>query len=152
MDIKLDPTTGDVSLSATTTITDTVDEYGYGIDYGVAYGGGGSESSFRSAMVTQLTTSTSENLAQRLLIRLRTFRGEWFLDENLGIDYFGQILGKNRNKSTVDTIIQSEILQEQEVLQLAEYNSAYDNALRKLNISFKARTLDGFCAVVDLTI
>ena len=144
--------TGDVSFSATTTtIIDTVDEYGYGIDYGVAYGGG-SASSSRTAMTTQLTTSTSENLAQRLLIRLRTFRGEWFLDENLGIDYFGQILGKNRNKSTVDTIIQSEILQEQEVLQLAEYNSVYDNALRKLNISFKARTLDGFYAVVDLTI
>lgn len=151
MDIKLNPTTGDVSFSATTTIIDTVDEYGYGIDYGVAYGGG-SESSLRSAVSSQLTTSTSENLAQRLLIRLRTFRGEWFLDENLGIDYFGQILGKNRNKSTVDTIIQSEILQEQEVLQLAEYNSVYDNALRKLNISFKARTLDGFYAVVDLTI
>ena len=71
---------------------------------------------------------------------------------SLGIDYFGQILGKNRNKSTVDTIIQSEILQEQEVLQLAEYSSVYDNALRKLNTSFKARTLDGFYAVVDLTI
>ena len=93
MDIKLDRTTGDVSFFATTTkIIDTVDEYGYGIDYGVAYGGG--------IVTTQLTTPTSENLAQRLLIRLRTFRGEWFLDENLGIDYFGQILGKNRNKST----------------------------------------------------
>ena len=152
MDIKLDRTTGDVSFFATTTkIIDTVDEYGYGIDYGVAYGGGIASYS-RTAMTTQLTTSTSENLAQRLLIRLRTFRGEWFLDENLGIDYFGQILGKNRNKSTVDTIIQSEILQEQEVLQLAEYSSVYDNASRKLNTSFKARTLDGFYAVVDLTI
>ena len=40
MDIKLDRTTGDASFSATTTIIDTVDEYGYGIDYGVAYGGG----------------------------------------------------------------------------------------------------------------
>ena len=72
------------SSFATTTVIVTVNEYGYGIDYGVAYGGG-SVSSSRTAMTTQLTTSTSENLAQRLLIRLRTFRGEWFLDEYLGI-------------------------------------------------------------------
>ena len=87
-----------------------------------------------------------------MLIRLRTFRGEWFLDQDLGVDYFGQILGKNRNKATVDAIIQAEILQEREVLQLDEYNSTYNNPLRKLDIAFKARTIDGFFAAVDLTI
>lgn len=151
MDIKLDPTTGDVSFSTITTETDTTGDYGYGVDYGISYGGG-SVSSVRSATASELTTSTSENLAQRLLIRLRTFRGEWFLDQDLGVDYFGQILGKNRNKATVDAIIQAEILQEREVLQLDEYNSTYNNSLRKLNISFKARTIDGFFAAVDLTI
>ena len=151
MDIKLDRITGDVSFSATITTTDTTGDYGYGIDYGIAYGGG-SVYSVRSAVSSQLTTSTSENLAQRLLIRLRTFRGEWFLDQDLGVDYFGQILGKNRNKATVDAIIQAEILQEREVLQLDEYNSTYNNSLRKLDIAFKARTIDGFFAAVDLTI
>lgn len=151
MDIKLDRITGDVSFSAVTTETDTTGDYGYGIDYGIAYGGG-SVSSVRSATASELTTSTSENLAQRLLIRLRTFRGEWFLDQDLGVDYFGQILGKNRNKATVDAIIQAEILQEREVLQLDEYNSTYNNSLRKLDVAFKARTIDGFFAAVDLTI
>lgn len=151
MDIKLDAITGDVSFSATTTITDTVDEYGYGIDYGVAYGGG-SATSLRSAVSSQLTTATSENLAQRLSIRLKTFKGEWFLDENLGIDYFGQVIGKNRKKATIDALLQSEIVRDAEVLQIAEYDSVYDNTLRKLNISFKTRTLDGFYAVVNLTI
>lgn len=151
MDIKLDPTTGDVSFSTITTETNTTGDYGYGVDYGIAYGGG-SVSSVRSATASELTTSTSENLAQRLLIRLRTFRGEWFLDQDLGVDYFGQILGKNRNKATVDAIIQAEILQEREVLQLDEYNSTYNNSLRKLDIAFKARTIDGFFAAVDLTI
>ena len=151
MDIKLDRTTGDVSFSAVTTETDTTGDYGYGVDYGIAYGGGNA-SSVRSATASELTTSTSENLAQRLLIRLRTFRGEWFLDQDLGVDYFGQILGKNRNKATVDAIIQAEILQEREVLQLDEYNSTYNNSLRKLDIAFKARTIDGFFAAVDLTI
>jgi len=151
MDIKLDAITGDVSFSATTTITDAVDEYGYGIDYGVAYGGG-STTSLRSAVSSQLTTATSENLAQRLSIRLKTFKGEWFLDENLGIDYFGQVIGKNRKKATIDALLQSEIVRDAEVLQIAEYDSVYDNTLRKLNISFKTRTLDGFYAVVNLTI
>jgi len=151
MDIKLDPITGDVSLFVAVTIVDTTADYGYGYDYGVAYGGG-SASATRSAASGLLTTTTSENLAQRLLIRLRTFKGEWFLDEDLGVDYFGQIFGKNRNKSTVDTIIQSEILKEREVLQLSEYNSTYNSTLRKLDIAFKARTIDGFYADVALTI
>lgn len=123
MDIKLNDETGDVLLSTTNTIT-----------------------------TPTFTTTTSENLAQRLKIRLQTFKGEWFLDGTIGIDYFNQIAGKNRSKAAVDAIIQGEILKEQEVLQITAYSSVIDKTTRKITIQFTVRTVDGFYSTLTATI
>ena len=123
MDIKLNDETGDVLLSTTNTITTPV-----------------------------FTTTTSENLAQRLKIRLQTFKGEWFLDGTIGIDYFNQIAGKNRSKAAVDAIIQAEILKEQEVLQITAYSSVVDKTTRKITIQFTVRTIDGFYSTLTANI
>lgn len=123
MDIKLNSETGDVLLSTTATIT-----------------------------TPTFTTTTSENLAQRLVIRLQTFRNEWFLDGTIGIDYFNQIAGKNRSKAAVDAIIQAEILKEQEVLQITAYSSVVDKTTRKITIQFTVRTVDGFYSTLTANI
>ena len=123
MDIKLNDETGDVLLSTTSTIT-----------------------------TPTFTTTTSENLAQRLKIRLQTFKGEWFLDGTIGIDYFNQIAGKNRSKAAVDAIIQAEILKEQEVLQITAYSSVVDKTTRKITIQFTVRTIDGFYSTLTASI
>jgi hypothetical protein len=123
MDIKLNTDTGDVLLSTTATIT-----------------------------TPTFTTTTSENLAQRLKIRLQTFKGEWFLDGTIGIDYFNQIAGKNRSKAAVDAIIQAEILKEQEVLQITAYSSVVDKTTRKITIQFTVRTVDGFYSTLTASI
>jgi hypothetical protein len=123
MDIKLNDETGDVLLSTTATIT-----------------------------TPTFTTTTSENLAQRLKIRLQTFKGEWFLDGTIGIDYFNQIAGKNRSKAAVDAIIQAEILKEQEVLQITAYSSVVDKTTRKITIQFTVRTVDGFYSTLTASI
>ncbi len=123
MDIKLNDGTGDVLLSTTNTIT-----------------------------TPTFTTTTSENLAQRLKIRLQTFKGEWFLDGTIGIDYFNQIAGKNRSKAAVDAIIQAEILKEQEVLQITAYSSVVDKTTRKITIQFTVRTVDGFYSTLTASI
>ena len=123
MDIKLNDETGDVLLSTTATIT-----------------------------TPTFTTTTSENLAQRLKIRLQTFKGEWFLDGTIGIDYFNQIAGKNRSKAAVDAIIQAEILKEQEVLQITAYSSVVDKTTRKITIQFTVRTIDGFYSTLTASI
>lgn len=123
MDIKLNSETGDVLLSTTNTIT-----------------------------TPTFTTTTSENLAQRLVIRLQTFRNEWFLDGTIGIDYFNQIAGKNRSKAAVDAIIQAEILKEQEVLQITAYSSVVDKTTRKITIQFTVRTIDGFYSTLTASI
>ena len=38
---------------------------------------------------------STEARAQRIRIALKHVRGEWFLDQNQGTDYFGKVLGKS---------------------------------------------------------
>lgn len=157
MDIKLDSVTGDVvfGVVSSTDIIGTSYDSGYGYGYGMSYGEA-TTSSFISSTIqrmgSQFTTSTSENLAQRLKIKLLTFFGEWFLDGTIGIDYFGQVFGKNRSKQSVDAIFQAEILKEKEVLQITSFNSTLNQQTRVYSLVFEVKTRDGFYSSVSLSV
>jgi len=159
MDIKIDSATGDVVfgvVSTTDTMATTYDSgYGYGYGYGMAYGQSSAASAVSSTirrMGSQFTTTTSENLAQRIKIKLQTFFGEWFLDGTIGVDYFGQIFGKNRSKQSVDAIFQSEILKEREVLQITSFNSTLNQQTRVYSLVFEVKTRDGFYSSASLSV
>lgn len=90
---------------------------------------------------SSVTSIGAEDLAQRLSIRLNTFKGEWFMDSELGVDYFGSVLGKGRSKAAIDAIFQSEILKEPDVLQITSFNSVKDNS--SYSLDFEVRTSEG---------
>jgi len=99
-----------------------------------------------------LTTTESESLAQRLIIKLRTFRGEWFLNVDEGISYYESILGKNRAKETIDLIFKNAILSEPEVVNIISFESSI-SPQRVYQLRFKVRSLDGDEGIpVELTI
>lgn len=159
MDIKIDSATGDVvfGVVSTTDIMATTYDSGYGYGYGMSYGeatttASASVSSTIRRMGSEFTTTTSENLAQRLKIKLQTFFGEWFLDGTIGVDYFGQIFGKNRSKQSVDAIFQSEILKEREVLQITSFNSTLNQQTRVYSLVFEVKTRDGFYSSASLSV
>lgn len=89
-----------------------------------------------------VTTERSESLAQRLKVKLLTFRGEWFLDDRVGIPYFQSIFGKNRSKESVDAIFKQAIISEPEVESLIEYQSTLDSTYRVFSLSFKIKSVD----------
>ncbi|MBG23768.1 MAG: hypothetical protein CMF22_10635 [Idiomarinaceae bacterium] len=84
----------------------------------------------------KLTLTEDESLAQRLKVKLLTFQGEWFLDQNLGIPWYQRILGKNAAKETIDIIFQRAITEEPEVVSLRSYESNLDSRNRRMTISF----------------
>lgn len=88
-------------------------------------------------------TGQGDDVAQRLFIKLRTFKGEWFLNTEIGVPYFQSIFGKNRSKSSVDMIFQEQIMSERGVLEITEFNSLLDNARRTYSLSFRVRTEQG---------
>ncbi len=87
-------------------------------------------------------TSLADAVKQHLLQRLRTFRGEWFLDFSIGIPYFQNILVKNPNPDVVDGLLKDEILSTPGVDELLFFELEYDRAVRKLTVSFSVRAYD----------
>ena len=87
------------------------------------------------------TQSRTEVVAQRLLIRLRTFRNEWFLDTEYGVPYFQSILGRKTTKSAVDLIFQREILAENGVREITYFESTFAN--RQYSLTFRVKVTTG---------
>ncbi|GAF95990.1 unnamed protein product, partial [marine sediment metagenome] len=48
-----------------------------------------------SSIKMTLTSTTEALIRQRLSIRLKTFKGEWFANQDFGLGYFQSIFGKN---------------------------------------------------------
>lgn len=87
----------------------------------------------------QLTQDTCESLRQRLIIKLLSFRADWYLNLNEGIDYYGSILGKPRAKETIDIIFKNAILNTEDVLEITEFKSAVTKD-RFYKLNFKVRS------------
>lgn len=85
-------------------------------------------------------------ILQAILQNCRTFLGEWFLDNQVGLPFFQQILVKNPDQAKIDAIFQNAIMGTPGVLQLMTYSFRVDVATRQLFLSFQARVTDG---VVD---
>ena len=51
----------------------------------------------------------ADAIAQAIAIRLKTFAGEWFLDENRGLPYLTHIFGKKLNERYLRKLLTQEI-------------------------------------------
>lgn len=84
----------------------------------------------------QLTTDYFDSVAQRLYIRLKSNYGKWFLDTTYGVDYYGKIFGKVRNKTRIDLLIKDEILKDSNVVRITRFISTIDNRTRNYSCDF----------------
>lgn len=89
----------------------------------------------------------AEQVAQQLLIKLRLWRGEWFLDTEFGTPYIENILGKQLTLSGVIAAIKKSILEVDGVQNIEEFTFAFSNQTRKLEVTFKAVTPYGIIEV-----
>lgn len=90
----------------------------------------------------QLTTGV-DAIQQHLTQRLKTFMNEWFLNYNIGIPYFEQILIKNPNYVIIDSVFKKEILETPGVIELLEFDLDLNTSTRLLSLTFKAITSEG---------
>ena len=88
------------------------------------------------------TQPFTQTVAQRLKIRLLTFKSEWFINTTYGIPYFQQLLGrKQTSKSGIDLIFQQAILEEPGVKEITSFESTFRN--RQYSLSFTVRVVTG---------
>jgi len=78
----------------------------------------------------------AEAVGQHARQRLMFFKGEWFLDAGVGVDWFGQVLGFAQSRIQVaEAIIKKVILQTPGVTALEGVSTSYDRAVRGVRVS-----------------
>ena len=89
----------------------------------------------------------AEQVRQQLLIKLKLWRGEWFLDTEFGTPYLQQILGKQLTLSGALAALRKSILEVEGVRQILSFSYSFSNSTRKLTVEFTADTPYGIVEV-----
>lgn len=87
----------------------------------------------------QISSSRQDALRQRLDIRLKTQKGTWFLNTQLGIDWLDDILQHRTSKYTIDVVMQKEILKDRDVERIVKYRSWIDETTRTYHCNFSVK-------------
>lgn len=90
-----------------------------------------------------VTTDRVDSITQKLYIRLRTFKGEWFLAEGYGVPWLENILGHKVKKTTVDMVIINTIMNVDGVKKLISFDSSFDNPRREYECRFVVQVDSG---------
>lgn len=90
----------------------------------------------------------AEQVRQQLLIKLKLWRGEWFLDTEFGTPYLQQILGKQLTLSGALAALRKSILEVEGVRQILSFSYKFNNSTRKLEVEFTAITPYGIVEVI----
>ena len=85
----------------------------------------------------------AERVAQQIVISLRFWLGEWFLDTSLGVPYLEYVLGKNPNINHVRQVIAEAIMQVTGVSKVDRLDFDYDAPNRALSVIYEVETDKG---------
>lgn len=96
-----------------------------------------------------VTHGRVEVVAQRLRLRLMTFRTEWFMNTGYGIPYL-DILGRKPSKGVVDRTFQQAILEENGVAGIDSFSSSFSN--RQYKATFRVRVGDEVSDPISITL
>lgn len=88
------------------------------------------------------TLNKAELARQWLQTRLKTLKGEWFLDITQGIDWL-TLLSKRNSYLEVDTAIKKVILLSPYIVKLLSYSTELDRENQKYSVTFSAQVEDG---------
>jgi len=87
-----------------------------------------------------LTVSDAAQVVQHVRTRLLFYTNEWFLDIQAGVPYFERIFVKPADLADIESILKVQILQTPGVETLTEFNMAYNETTRALDVAFSAST------------
>lgn len=78
----------------------------------------------------------NDAIGQHIRQRLMFWRGEWFLDTTVGVDWTRYVLGRPSNEMQIaEAIIKAEIAGTPGVAEIIEFDAEYDRASRGLRIN-----------------
>ena len=100
----------------------------------------------------KFTSTYGEWLSQKLEARLKTFLGEWFINQEIGIPYFQRILKKQVDLNDVNTLLQNYIKDTTGVEEILKFETDYAGTDRTYIIEFEVRATSGEIVEGSITI
>lgn len=98
-------------------------------------------------------TDDIQSLRQRIKQKLLCFKGEWFLDENIGTEYFDAI--SDKNTENLVSILVNSIREVRGVKEVISFDVKVEPIKRTLEISFEVsnnldETINDTITIVDI--
>jgi hypothetical protein len=88
-------------------------------------------------------SNTDEEILQRIKVRLKFFKDEWFLNSDHGLPYFDDILGsKGLDLNILESIFREQLLDIEGVKEIVESSVDYDENERQVIYSFTATSIN----------
>lgn len=84
----------------------------------------------------RLTATITEWLSAKIEQRLKTFFGEWFANQEIGVPYYSEILGKQVDINNVQVIFSEVILATAGVAEIVEFSIDFDASTRTYSYDF----------------
>jgi len=91
----------------------------------------------------RFTQTDTEYVAQKIETKLSFFIGEWWLNVDLGIPYYEQILVKNPDLNIVNGLFIRELNSIPEIVEIVSFNASFDTSARKYSANFEVRIESG---------
>lgn len=85
----------------------------------------------------------AKEVAQRVAVALKTHKGEWLFDTDLGLDYRGVIMVRNPDIPQITGLIRALINSVEDVTGIKQLRLDYDGSARKLGVSGTITTIYG---------
>lgn len=82
-------------------------------------------------------------IVQHVALRLRLFRGEWFLDSRVGMPYYERVLVKNPDLVAVRSAFRQAIIETPGIATLDKFSLVLNSATRLLSVEFTATKESG---------
>ena len=77
-----------------------------------------------------------EAISQHVRQRVSFYRGEWFLDPMVGVDWIGRVLGRSPTEAAImEAMVKATILKTPGVTGLREFDISYDRANRGARVT-----------------
>ncbi|MGN6702929.1 MAG: hypothetical protein ACTHKB_08200 [Burkholderiaceae bacterium] len=89
----------------------------------------------------------ADRVRQNIVVKLRLFTGEWFLDTEFGTPYLTDILGKQVTLLGAIAAIKRAVLEVDDVADITAFSYNFSRPLRKLSVSFEVSTPFGLIGV-----
>ena len=89
----------------------------------------------------------ADKVRQNVLVKLRLWQGEWFLDTEFGTPYIDQILGKQISLAGAVAALKKSILEVSDVHRITSIKYSFDRSARSLSVDFECSTPYGLIRV-----